>query len=116
MSYNLDAVLEAIGITPEDTHPQSRRFYDLVIEGMLLHHQKQQDYGNPVDPFANLTASEEFGVPAWRTALIRLNEKVTRLKSFCRNGSLANEGVEDSLKDIGVYAFITLVLREREGA
>jgi hypothetical protein len=33
-----------------------------------------------------------------------------RIQSFLQNGSLANESVEDSLKDLAAYALIALVL------
>ena len=81
----------------------------------LLHDKKQQDYGTTEDPFANVRASEEFGVPAWQGCLIRMNDKVSRLKTFCKKGTLSNEGVEDSLRDLAVYSLIALVLF-REGA
>ena len=92
------------------------RFHKLAEEMVQLHDRKQSDYGNPADPFANITASREFGVEPWIGGLIRLNDKVTRLKAFARKGSLANESVEDSLMDIAVYALASLVLyREEEG-
>lgn len=79
-----------------------------------MHDLKQGDYGTDVDPFANVRSSVSWGVPAWVGAMIRLNDKVTRLQSFVKNGSLNNEGVEDSLRDIAVYSTIALVLFEEE--
>ena len=75
-----------------------------------LHDRKQQDYGTDADPFANVRASEDFGVSAWMGCLIRMNDKVQRLKTFCKTGELSNEGVEDSLQDLAVYSLIALVL------
>ncbi len=86
------------------------RFHDILKELAELHGRKSHDYGRNADLFANIRASEEFGVPAWKGALIRLNDKVHRLKSYCLNGSLANEGVEDSLLDLAAYSVIALVL------
>lgn len=89
---------------------QSDKFHEVVKEITDLHDLKQQDYGREGDPFANVRASEEFGVPPWKGALIRANDKVSRLKTFCGKGTLANEGVEDSMKDAAVYFLIALVL------
>ncbi len=82
-----------------------------------LHDRKQQDYGTDNDPFANVRASREFGVEPWIGAMVRLNDKITRVKSFIAKGNLANESLEDSLSDIAVYAVIAKVLyRESTGA
>lgn len=92
------------------------RFHALLAELSRLHVRKATDYGRGCDVFANVRASEEFGIPAWRGALVRLNDKVHRLKSYCLNGSLANEGVADSLMDLAAYSLIALILfRETEG-
>lgn len=103
-----------VSSSPTNRHPNSARFHKLVQEIGDLHDRKQQDYGSDTDPFANVRASTEWGVPAWVGALVRLNDKVTRLKSFARKGSLANESAEDSMRDIAVYALIALVLYEQE--
>jgi len=86
------------------------RFHALLKEIGDLHDRKQADYGADEDPFANVRASAEFGVEPWVGALIRLNDKVTRLKSFARRGTLANESAEDSMQDISVYALIAYLL------
>lgn len=92
----------------------SERFHEINAELGALHDRKQQDYGRPDDPFANVRATEDWSIPAWVGAMIRLNDKVVRLKSYRANGSLANEGVEDSMRDIAVYAIIALVLFEQD--
>ena len=93
------------------------RFHALLKEIAILHDGKQEDYGVAADPFANVRASEEFGIPAWLGTLVRLNDKVHRLKAYAKTGKLKNEGVEDSLMDISVYALISLVLfREQQGS
>jgi hypothetical protein len=62
-------------------------------------------------------AAEEWGMPAWVGAMIRLNDKVCRLQKCAQVGSLANESAEDSMRDIAVYALIALILyRESAGA
>ncbi len=108
MSYNAD-------------HPSNRRFH-AILKGLGdLHDKKQEDYGTGEDPFANIRATSQWccpschtPLPAWLGALIRLNDKVVRLQAFTRNGALANEGVVDSMGDIGVYAPIAQVMWEEE--
>ena len=90
------------------------RFHELLKEIGDLHNKKQADYGTDADPFANVRASQEFGVAPWIGALVRLNDKVVRLKQFARRGALANESAKDSMMDIAVYALIALVLYEEE--
>jgi hypothetical protein len=93
-----------------DLHPRSQRFMDALEELRALHLTKGADYGSSTDPFANITASIGWGVPAWQGAIMRGTDKVVRLQSFVRTGTLANEGVEDALQDLAAYALIALVL------
>lgn len=97
-----------------DMLPGDEGFKDLVWEIVSLHSRKQQDYGTNTDPFANVRASQDFGVSAWVGALIRMNDKVTRLKNFAERGQLANESAEDSMMDIAVYALIACLLYREE--
>ena len=90
------------------------RFHALLKQIGELHDKKQQDYGSNADAFANVRASEEWGVSPWIGAMIRATDKVRRLQSFSVKGTLANEGVEDSLMDLAVYALISLVLFREE--
>jgi len=96
-------------------HPNSARFHEILKELGDLHDKKQQDYGRGDDPFANVRASKEWGVPGWVGAMIRGTDKIRRLQSLLANGKLANESAEDSLRDLAVYAVIALVLFEQEG-
>jgi hypothetical protein len=88
----------------------SKQFEGILEEMNDLHDRKQQDYGTAKDPFANVRASEEFGIPGWLGAVIRANDKMSRLKSFAEKGVLANEPLEDSLIDLASYAVIALIL------
>lgn len=101
-------------VHPSTRHPNSARFHEILKELGALHDKKSFDYGSDKDPLANVQASTEFGIPAWVGALVRLNDKVVRLKSFARKGELKNESAEDSMRDIAVYAIISLVLYEQE--
>lgn len=95
---------------PADAHPMSRKFYAVLAEAARLHDKKQRDYGSDGDPFANVRASEDFGIPGWLGCIVRGNDKVRRLQTYATTGVLANEGVEDALIDLCVYAAIALVL------
>lgn len=91
------------------------KFKSILDEMAALHDKKQRDYGRDTDPFANVRASEDFGIDGWKGCLIRANDKIRRLQTYCRKGTLANEGVEDSLIDLAVYAVIALCLwREQQ--
>jgi hypothetical protein len=92
----------------------STTFTETLKELQALHDKKNHDYGTVGDPFANVRASEDFGVDAWLGTIIRLNDKITRIKSFARNGNLENESLRDSLIDIAVYAAIALTLYDQE--
>jgi hypothetical protein len=94
----------------------SERFHELLNTIGELHDKKQADYGKESDPFANIRATEAWGMPAWVGAMMRANDKVHRLQSFVVNGNVKNESVEDSLMDIAVYALIALVLFEEDNA
>ncbi len=80
--------------------------------GPELHDRKQEDYGRGDDPFANVRAAAEWGMPEWVGAMLRASDKIRRLQAYAIKGSLANEGVLDSFMDLAVYAIIAHVLFE----
>ena len=88
------------------------RFHQILKELGDLHNKKGHDYGREQDPYANVRASSEWGVKPWVGALIRATDKLRRLQTYAQKGTLANEGAIDSLKDLAVYAIISLVLLE----
>jgi hypothetical protein len=91
------------------------RFLKILEEIAELHARKQRDYGTKGDPFANVRASEQLGIPAWLGAVLRANDKMKRIQAFAQNGNLANESLEDSLMDLATYMIIATVLyRERQ--
>lgn len=93
------------------------RFKAVLDELWRQHCKKGADYGTDSDIFANIRASEEFGIPAWLGSMMRGNDKVARIKTYAQKGTLANEGVEDSFADLANYAIIALVLfREAKAA
>lgn len=96
----------------DEAHPSSKKFYDALIQAGLLHAAKQKDYGRDDDPFSNIRSTEEWGIPGWQGAMLRLNDKVHRLQSLAQKGHLVNEAAIDSFMDIAVYALIARVLYE----
>lgn len=90
----------------------SARFHEILAELGRLHDRKQADYGRASDPFANIRASDDFGITPWIGAMIRANDKMRRIQKAASGGTLANESLEDSLRDLAVYSIIALVLFE----
>ena len=97
----------------------SSAFLDVLDRIRHLHRSKSADYGSDVDPLANIRSGAEFvGIEAWRGCMVRICDKMQRLKTFCHTGRLVHEGVEDTLMDLASYAVIALVLfnEERDAA
>jgi hypothetical protein len=96
------------------THQQpttSQRFLDLLDEMRRLHESKSADYGSETDPLANIRQGAEFvGIEPWRGCMVRIADKVQRLKTFCRTGRLVHEGVRDTLLDLSAYSLLAIVL------
>jgi len=87
------------------------RFHAILAAMAETHAKKVQDYGDGEGDFlSNLRASERMGLPAWKGVLLRMNDKMTRMNNFAKNGSLANESFEDSLLDTACYAVLGLIL------
>lgn len=82
----------------------------IVEELFALHDSKNHDYAGDGDPFKNFRGSEEFGVPAWLGAEIRLGDKTRRIAEFVKKGRLNNESARDSLIDRALYAIIEVAL------
>jgi hypothetical protein len=96
------------------THEQpttSQRFLDLLDEMRRLHESKSADYGSETDPLANIRQGAEFvGIEPWRGCMVRIADKVQRLRTFCRTGRLVHEGVRDTLLDLSAYSLLAIVL------
>ena len=90
------------------------KYLAILDEMRELHIRKAEDYGRGNDPLANVRASEGIGVPAWKAAWLRAKDKIHRIDTYCLKGTLANEGVEDSFKDLAAYCLIALRLFREE--
>ena len=70
---------------------------------------KNQDYcGGSSDPFANFRISEMVGVPPALGILMRMTDKMQRIRSFVQNGTLAvkTESFADACEDLVNYAIL----------
>lgn len=91
--------------------PGSAQFLAILEEMKTLHLRKTLDYGEEEDALANVRQGAEFvDIEPWRGCLVRMADKMQRLRTFCRTGRLVHEGVEDTLLDLAAYAAIALVL------
>ena len=89
----------------------SSAFLDVLDRIRHLHRSKSADYGSDVDPLANIRQGAEFvGIEPWRGCMVRIADKVQRLKTFCRTGRLVHEGVRDTLLDLSAYSLLAIVL------
>ena len=123
------AVRERLAATPQDDHkmqtvsccegqpmqakrhPSSTAFVDLLREMQRLHESKSADYGSEDDPLANVRSGADFvNIEPWRGCMVRIADKVQRLRTFCRTGRLVHEGVRDTLLDLSAYALLAIVL------
>jgi hypothetical protein len=78
----------------------AKEAFRICCENIQIMDKKQQDYGSN-----NISAFGEFGV------LVRLNDKIERLKNLNKMPSVKNEAIEDSYLDIANYAVIALMIR-----
>lgn len=91
--------------------PGTDKFLAVLQEIADLHVRKSLDYGVDEDALANIRAGgEAIGVEPWKGCVLRISDKMQRLKAFCRRGTCEFDGVEDTLADIAAYAAIALVM------
>lgn len=98
-------------------HPTSQAFFELCDALKEMHRRKSRDYGCPSggDPLANIRNGAKFvGIEAWKGAMVRLSDKVTRLASYNATGRLENESLDDNLFDLASYSLLALLLHREE--
>jgi hypothetical protein len=99
----------------DDIRPGSREFLAILEELKTLHLAKTLDYGVDEDALSNIRQSADVvNMPAWAGCILRISDKMHRLKAYFRRGKCEFDGIEDTLKDIACYSAIALVLY-REG-
>jgi hypothetical protein len=101
---------------PRRRHPSSTAFVQLLEQMQRLHESKSADYGSEEDPLANVRSGADFvNIEPWRGCMVRIADKVQRLRTYCRTGRLVHEGVRDTLMDLAAYSLLAIVLFD-EGA
>lgn len=83
-----------------------------IIEQLCeMHEQKNHDYSGG-EYLSDLIASNRAGIPAWKNALLRIQQKMSRLESFAKQGEfkVSDEKLEDTCKDLAVYSILMLLL------
>ena len=115
LKESLESVPESLLVTV----PRAR-FVQLGQEILTTMHAvyeaKDADYSSNGKPMGNFRTSEEFGVPAWKAILIRMNDKKNRVDSFLTRGVLLvdDEKAHDTLVDLANYGLLGLCLFEEE--
>lgn len=102
-----------IVMDPKPAPERYAAFNALLREIKTLHDSKGADYEDGGEEYSNLTAAEDWGIPAWKYAMLRTNEKLNRLKAHAKGSTLQHEGARDSMIDIAVLSLIAVVLKER---
>ncbi len=106
------------GILNENTLREgSKTFIDVLDEIKQMHLLKTKDYGSAEDALKNIRdGADVVNIESWKACLIRMADKMTRLRNFCHNGKVEFDGLEDTLLDLAAYSVIALVLlREATG-
>jgi hypothetical protein len=83
---------------------------EMCKSSLELMRKKNADYaGGVADPFANFRRAEALGVCTTEQAfLVRMTDKMSRLSSFAKRGSLSveDETVHDTLQDLINYSVL----------
>ena len=77
---------------------------------------KNADYTGGRSPFENFKGAEGFGIDPLIGLGLRMDDKMQRIKSYCKHGSLQveNEGIEDAFRDLIGYSLLALGMLEEK--
>lgn len=82
-------------------------FESITREMRVLYAKKNQDYGNSFGK-----RFERFGIVS---AIIRMDDKLSRLESLCTKEALVNdESIRDTLIDLANYAVMTIMELDKQ--
>lgn len=120
------AVVQRVGVEKatlpnenrQKLRPGSAEFLDILKEVREMHLRKSHDYGDTSDALANIRSSAAvINAQPWAGAVLRMSDKMHRLKAFFHSGRVEFDGVEDTLLDLCAYSAIALVLyREQQSS
>ena len=91
----------------------------LCQKARSIMHAKNHDYrGGSGDPFANFRGSTSFGIDPIVGILLRMQDKMQRIKTFAEKGQLQvkGEGVEDAIVDLINYSVLMYGLCQEKRA
>jgi hypothetical protein len=80
---------------------------DFFTECLAISQKKNADYtGGSNQTFANFTSVEVLGIKTEQGFLTRMMDKMSRISSFVKNGTLQvnDESVTDTLRDLANYS------------
>jgi len=81
----------------DDIRPGSREFLAVLDELRTLHLRKTKDYGVDEDALSNIRNSADVvNMPAWAGCILRISDKMHRLKAYFRRGKCEFDGIEDT--------------------
>lgn len=83
----------------------------MLDEVRQLHCRKSLDYGTDADPLQNIRESAAVvNMQPWAGAILRVCDKMHRIKAFFTRGRVEFDGIEDTLLDGCAYFAIALTL------
>lgn len=89
-------------------------FHELLETMRNIHNAKNADYGDGKQ-LGNFMESQGFGVDPFKSVLIRLSDKYSRIKSLCKRdnyeGEVKDESIEDTLIDLANYSLLAIIIR-----
>lgn len=92
--------------------PFSPQEFNVIVDKLVkVHLAKNHDYAGG-DYLSDIMASKRMGITPWKNALLRIQQKMSRLESFAKQGefAVAGEKFEDTCEDLAVYSIIMLML------
>jgi hypothetical protein len=95
----------------------SRAFYAVMVEAMMMHSKKAQDYtGASSDPFANFRASARWaGTSPLQAIQMHQGNKIDRIRNLQTRPVANYESELDSKFDLMVYLGLELAWRRTNG-
>lgn len=81
-------------------------FEDITKKMVALYNAKNKDYGNSFNQTLN-----EFGLVA---GIVRLNDKLNRIKTLYKQEALVDESIDDTLIDLANYSIMCLLWRHKD--
>lgn len=115
VDHDASANVVAASRAVERLRPGSREFIEILDDIARMHLGKCQDYGCTEDAFSNIRMGGDLlNVPAWQTCLLRIGDKIHRLREYIKNGKMTFDGFEDTCRDIASYAVIMLATKMQD--